>query len=246
MDLENTIHSIKNAEADPNLKRKKLEKACKDFEALFLAHMLKTMREAGFSDGKESSPMALKSNNPMQGMFDWHMAQDMSARSPLGIAEQLMRSLEPALGDDFSSSGLKSSNISMDKGPLKDIIDRAASDNDVDASLIQAVIKAESNGNRWAVSKSGAKGLMQLMDTTALEMGVNNPFDRIENVNAGSKYLRMMIDRYDGDLSLALAAYNAGPTAVDKHEGIPPYRETEEYVEKVLKDYQSRNANTNK
>ena len=101
--------------------------------------------------------------------------------------------------------------------------------------LVSAVIKAESNGDPKAVSTAGAKGLMQLIDSTASDMGVRNVFDPRENIEGGVKYLRKMINRF-GDIKKALAAYNAGPEAVKRYEGIPPYRETKNYVEKVLKN----------
>ncbi len=112
-------------------------------------------------------------------------------------------------------------------------IDEAAEANRLDSALIRAVIAAESGGNPRAVSPAGAKGLMQLMDTTAADMGVKEPFDARENIMSGTKYLRRLIDRF-GDLKLALAAYNAGPGTVERHGGVPPYAETRAYVEKVL------------
>jgi hypothetical protein len=106
----------------------------------------------------------------------------------------------------------------------------------VPAALVKAVIAAESAFDSQAVSHKGAQGLMQLMPDTAARMGVDNPFEPAQNVRGGTTYLRAMIDRY-GDLSRALAAYNAGPTAVDRYGGIPPYRETRDYVARVLTYY---------
>jgi Rod binding domain-containing protein len=111
-------------------------------------------------------------------------------------------------------------------------IDEAAKANKVDSSLIWAVIKAESGGDSKAESPAGAKGLMQLIDTTAEEMGVKKVFDARENIAGGTRYLRKMLDRF-GDLKKALAAYNAGPGAVDRFQGVPPYAETRDYVERV-------------
>ena len=102
----------------------------------------------------------------------------------------------------------------------------------VDPALVKAVIKVESNFDSRAVSRAGAKGLMQLMDATGKQLGVKDPFDPRQNVEGGVTYLRQMLDRY-GDLSLALAAYNAGPHAVDRFGGIPPYAETQLYVSLV-------------
>lgn len=107
----------------------------------------------------------------------------------------------------------------------------------LDARLVKAVIQAESGYNRMAVSKKGAMGLMQLMPDTAKSLRVSDPFDADENVRGGTTYLRWMLDRFAGKLELAVAAYNAGPGAVEKHNGIPPYRETQSYVRRVLALY---------
>ena len=103
----------------------------------------------------------------------------------------------------------------------------------LEAALIKAVIKVESDFNPLVVSSKGAQGLMQLMPATATEVGVNNPFDPSESIYGGSYYLRKMLDSFDRNLDHALAAYNAGPNAVRKYGGIPPYKETQNYVERV-------------
>lgn len=108
--------------------------------------------------------------------------------------------------------------------------------NRLDPALVKAVIAAESNFSPVAISRAGAQGLMQLMPQTADRLGVENPLQAEENVSGGTRYLRKMLDRY-GDLSRALAAYNAGPKAVDHYRGIPPYPETKAYVERVLAYY---------
>jgi len=106
----------------------------------------------------------------------------------------------------------------------------------VDPALVQAVIQAESGGDPKAVSQAGAMGLMQLMPETAHDMGVADPFDPAQNVAGGTRYLQQMLDRF-GNVPEALAAYNAGPGAVEKHGGIPPYTETRHYVQRVLDLY---------
>lgn len=109
----------------------------------------------------------------------------------------------------------------------------------LEPALLRAVILAESGFNERAVSKKGAQGLMQLMPATAQRYGADDPFDPGQNIAAGARYLRDLVDRYDGDLSLALAAYNAGERAVEKHgRRIPPFRETRRYVPRVLRAYQ--------
>ncbi|MDZ4722886.1 MAG: transglycosylase SLT domain-containing protein [candidate division Zixibacteria bacterium] len=118
----------------------------------------------------------------------------------------------------------------------KDIIDEASDATKLDSALIAAVINVESGGNPNAMSPRGAAGLMQLIESTAKELDVKDRLNPRENINGGSRYLRKMLDRF-GDLKLALAAYNAGPGAVEKHGGIPPYPETVSYVDKVTKLY---------
>jgi soluble lytic murein transglycosylase len=116
------------------------------------------------------------------------------------------------------------------------LIGLTAREHRVQPALVKAVIAAESNFNPSAVSRKGAQGLMQLMPGTAAKLGVDDPFQPIDNVRGGTAYLRQMLDRY-GDVERALAAYNAGPTAVDRFGGIPPYRETRAYVRRVLAYY---------
>lgn len=114
------------------------------------------------------------------------------------------------------------------------LIREAASREGIDSGLLRAVAAAESNLNPQAVSPAGAKGIMQLMDGTARSLGVTDPFDPAQNIAGGAKYLKQMLTRYGGDVTRALAAYNAGPGAVDRHDGVPPYNETQVYVQRVL------------
>jgi soluble lytic murein transglycosylase-like protein len=120
-------------------------------------------------------------------------------------------------------------------------IQKAAASYNLSPNLIRGVIRAESNFQADAVSSAGARGLMQLMPETAVELGVTKPFDIQQNIDGGSRYLRQMLDRFGGNLKLALAAYNAGPGAVEKYEGRVPYAETQEYVKRVLR-YSSEKA----
>lgn len=120
---------------------------------------------------------------------------------------------------------------------LNPMISRNARRHGIHPALLRAVIKAESNFIPTAVSRAGAQGLMQLMPNTALSLNVRDPFDPEQNVNGGSKHLRELLDRYKGNLTLALAAYNAGAAAVDRYNALPPIRETRHYVRKVLGFY---------
>jgi soluble lytic murein transglycosylase-like protein len=119
-------------------------------------------------------------------------------------------------------------------GEYGSLVNEAAQRHGVDPALVAGVIEAESGFNARAVSPAGAQGLMQLMPGTARGLGVADSLDPTQNVMGGAKLLRQLLDRYKGDTRLALAAYNAGPGAVDKHGGVPPYAETQRYVPKVL------------
>ena len=123
------------------------------------------------------------------------------------------------------------------KDPIKRLIVSAASRHQIDPDFVASVVKAESGFNPTAVSPKGAQGLMQLMLGTAAELGVENVLDPAANVEGGTKYLRRLLDQYGGDAAKALAAYNAGPQRVEQYGGVPPYRETQAYVSRIIEDY---------
>ena len=132
--------------------------------------------------------------------------------------------------------------LSVGTGPFADLIQAAASRYSVDADLITSVIAAESNFDPKAISRRNARGLMQLLPQTAVLLGVKNIFDPGENIDAGTRYLRDLLQRYKNDLALALAAYNAGPERVQHYGRIPPYAETQSYIRRVKRAYDQRKS----
>jgi hypothetical protein len=136
-----------------------------------------------------------------------------------------------------STEASQSSSKAYSADSYAEIINSACNRHGVDPALVQALVKVESDFNPYALSKKGAMGLMQLMPQTALDLQVRNGFSPDENIDGGVKYLRYLLDRYEGNLSLALAAYNSGESAVQKWGTIPPYRETQDYVQRILKIY---------
>ncbi len=136
-----------------------------------------------------------------------------------------------------SCLGLTPAKLEARAASYQHLIQKYAQRHEVPAALVRAVMRVESCFDRRAVSRSGARGLMQLMPQTASLLGVDDSFDASQNVDGGVRYLKMMLERFNQDTRLALAAYNAGPTAVSDHRGIPPFPETQTYVKRVLADY---------
>ena len=132
-----------------------------------------------------------------------------------------------------------SANPNASSGDLRQLAMAAAKRHGLDPDLVMAVVSVESAFRPQAVSPKGALGLMQLMPATAASLGVRDPFDPAENLEGGTRHLGTLVSTYGGDLTRALAAYNAGEGAVSRHRGVPPYRETREYVKKVLERYQA-------
>jgi hypothetical protein len=149
---------------------------------------------------------------------------------PTGIA---LSTTQAPSAPSLEMSTLELANREKIEQMIREVSDRYH----VDPALVRAVIQTESNWNSSAISRKGARGLMQLVPGTAQQLGVNNAFDPQQNLDAGVRYLHKLLERYNGDLDKALAAYNAGPGAVDRAGGIPRYRETREYVQKVTDSY---------
>ncbi|HXY53536.1 MAG TPA: lytic transglycosylase domain-containing protein [Nitrospirota bacterium] len=164
----------------------------------------------------------------------YQRVQSESRKTP-SSAKPASQSVSPlAAVSAVSSTNISSTNI---PSAYLDRINSACDRHGVDPALVHALVKVESDYNPLALSQKGAMGLMQLMPQTALDMNVRNTFDPDENIDGGVKYLRYLLDRYEGNLSLALAAYNSGETAVKRWGTVPPFKETQEYVQKIMKLY---------
>jgi len=144
--------------------------------------------------------------------------------------------LAAVVPDEVGEAGVSGRDVTLD---LRRLVVEAARREGLEPGLVTAVVQVESAFLPEAVSPKGAMGLMQLMPATAAELGVTDPFEPVQNLAAGVRYLKGLLSRYDGDLRRALAAYNAGAARVDQHGGVPPYRETRAYVERVLEAYRA-------
>ena len=237
----------------------KLKTAAKDFEAVFMQYMLKSMQETEKIDGQNDDGQGY-GKDIMTGLFNSELARYVTNNSNLGIGNMLYKQLT---GEDMDSTGVdgpgaasnllgnvlsddriqqrvlqkikaySSGSVLENVGKYSDIIDDAAGTYEVEPNLIKAVIAAESGGRADSLSTKNAKGLMQLVDSTAKEVGVNNVFDPRENIMGGTKYLKNLINKFSGNIDMALASYNAGPDAVEQYGGVPPFSETQNYVKRV-------------
>ena len=231
----------------------KIAEATKGFESLLTSMMLKSMNQTtGGMFGEESL-----GGDYYDTIFESELASYISRSKGLGISDLLYQKIT---GEDIKSlptlkglnqlrdlknlnikpKDLDSPVISPTESSLKrlenydHLIDEASNQFRIDKNLIKSVILTESAGNEQALSKANAKGLMQLMDETADQLGVKNVWNPKENILGGTKYLSGLLRQYDGDLKLALAGYNAGPGNVEKFNGIPPFPETKNYISRVL------------
>lgn len=161
--------------------------------------------------------------------------------SRIGEIEQRMTLIDQRFNALFDfEKVLNEKKVEIKKEPpqkqdkdIKSLVEKYATENNIDKNLVDAVIKTESNYDKNAVSHAGALGLMQLMPMTAQSLGVEDPFDPEQNISGGTKYLKSLINRYNS-VELGLAAYNAGPASVNKYGGVPPYEETRNYIRKVM------------
>jgi hypothetical protein len=191
-------------------------------------------------------------NNGFAMQCDHHALVDGHVRLYLGAGEDSYIELRPEqvtgveqvadppaqLPTDRPSRSRSESKLSP--ADLHEMLSAAGHERNLDVDLLASIVKAESGGDAHAVSRTGAKGLMQLMPSTAADLGVEDSFKPGENLRGGTAYMDTLLIRYHENLALALAAYNAGPAAVDKYHGIPPYHETQAYVARVIHAFNRR------
>jgi len=242
----------------------KIADAAKQFESLLTSMMLKSMdKTTGGMFGGDSY-----GGDYFSTIFENQMASAISQNKNLGVASILYKKIT---GEDMNAQSptsellqyLNNNKIELKKSvndnttitpstkaadrlnKYEGIINEASSSFGVDKNLIKSVILTESAANEKAVSSAKAKGLMQLIDSTASDMGVKNVWDPKENIFGGTKYLSEMLRKYNGDVNLALASYNAGPDNVDKYGGVPPFEETQNYVKRVIGYFNHLNGEAN-
>ncbi|SFE73792.1 lytic transglycosylase domain-containing protein [Alteribacillus iranensis] len=192
----------------------------------FQTYLQEQINTVPFSEGSKTPAAALPTS-----LF---LTPDMASRFYASAASS-PRQTTPV----HSVSNTNKLASASENAAFSSLIERTAQRYGVDPKLVQAVIKQESGFNPNAKSHAGAMGLMQLMPGTARHLNVDDPYDPAQNIDGGTRYLRDMLKRYDGDVQLALAAYNAGPGNVDRYNGIPPFKETQAYVPKVMANYRS-------
>jgi len=259
----------------------RLRKACREFEAIFISFMLKSMRDATPEAGLLGEGLG---SQVYSDIFDSKLAEKMAETGNMKIGDVLYDQYSPLIENakpadkpnmpetvkpksseenepvilpeqsileifeapqaqvikpirlDLPEPKMDVDGKQTSSAAYEDTIMEAANKYGLKPELLKAVIRHESGGNPKAVSPDGAKGLMQLIDSTAKMMGVIDPFNPVQNIMGGAKYLAQLMKKFGGDLEKAIASYNAGPGAVEKYDGVPPYKETKEYVEKVLGD----------
>jgi Rod binding domain-containing protein len=242
----------------------KIANAAKEFESLLTSMMLKSMDKT--TNGMFGSETT--GGDYFGTIFENQMASMISKKKSLGIADILYKKItgedinqnSPGLellqylnnnkielkkSDSDNNSITPSSKASTRLDQYEDIINDASNTYGVDKNLIKSVILTESAANEKAQSSAKAKGLMQLIDSTASDMGVTNVWNPKENIFGGTKYLSEMLRKYNGNVNLALASYNAGPENVQKYGGVPPFEETQNYVKRVIGYFNHLNGEEN-
>lgn len=201
-----------------------------------------------------SDSVSPKNNTDFKSILDAKEVEERNKKidelvenSPINVQNAIQDDVQNSTSDEESISkiekvkdalNLKSKiDIQAQTANVEELIEAFSNQYNVDSDFIKAIIKQESGFNSNATSKKGAMGLMQLMPSTAESMGVTNAYDPSQNIEGGVKYLRGLLDKFDNNKELALAAYNAGPTAVKKYGGIPPYKETQNYVDAIMSAY---------
>ncbi len=239
MNVKNITISNPNQNNNDNLQ--KLKKLSRDFEAIFIDMMLKTMKI-----GEDSTLGNSAENSIYQSMYQEALANQIANTSSFGIASLIFNSIKKEIENIKTPTVQKPIQLHQNNYiPFKlnlpkdilDVVKKASAVYQVPEKLILSVMKAESNFNPQAVSPKGAMGLMQLMPQTAQSLGVTNAFDPVQNIMAGTKLLSNLIQNLQS-VPLALAAYNAGIGNVKKFNGIPPFQETVAYVQKVISYYE--------
>ena len=202
--------------------------------------LLCTMLLAAFATGARADYFVLRSGARLN-VNSWELVGDRYKIQLNGGSAELpfvdVVSIEP------EEIFVAAPRMPLTQAPFGQMIQAASEKYGVDPDLVFSVIAAESNFNPKAISRRGARGLMQLLPTTATRFGVKNIFDPEQNIDAGTRYLRVLLKTYQGDMALTLAAYNAGPGAVQRYGRVPPYNETIAYVRAIRKTYAQRKAN---
>ncbi len=255
--IANEKHLSKPVETNSRFDQKEKEKiasASKQFEGLLTSMMLKSMNKTtqGIFGGSEDG----YGNDMFDSLFEQEIASKMSETKSLGIAEKLYRNItgeelplqiRNKISERITPAKIHNTHVPADSTEVlpsnsakqrlnnyQPHIEEASKKFGISQDMIKSIIMTESAANNKAVSRAKAKGLMQLIDSTASDMGVRNVFNPRENILGGTKYFAQMLRQYSGDVKLALAAYNAGPQNVAKYKGVPPFEETKNYINKVL------------
>lgn len=247
--FEKTNEVLKNLSPE---KKEKLAKASKDFESILTSMMLKSMTKTTSGlFGEEGY-----GGDIVDTLFETEISKYMTDSKSLGIAETIYKKITGEDLPDYYKTKIKVNSVQLNEvlknykidseaiapsqnsierlKKFEPVIEEASKIYGVHTDIIKSIILAESAGNEKAVSKANAKGLMQLIDSTAAEMGVRNSFDPEQNILGGTKYFSQLLKQYNGNLKLAFAAYNAGPQNVNKYNDVPPFEETKNYVARIF------------